>query len=352
MNAVTQQEATAVTEQHDRSRFLGGSDVAAVMGLSPWATPVELWMEKTGQAPREEPDAARRRLFERGHKLEPFIRDMVISKLQDMGCEVELLACNRRFADAQHPFLACEIDFELRLTGTVEIGGNEVTFDGEAINADAKSVSGFARKKWGQDSNEDVPIEYACQFMHGLGITGRRACLVAALRSFDDVDIYWTLRDDETIKGMREKCALFWNECVLTGVAPDPFTFSDIKILFPTDNGKRKEATPEIAQKVADLKRIGAMKRDLEAQEEDLKFEVGEFISPFAILSYDGQDLCTWKGQGDTRLDQKMLAEAVLYERNADTGEFSLIANPIAKFSRTKTIRVLRHVKPKKGSAA
>jgi len=36
----------------DRSRFLGGSDAAAVMGLSPWATPVELWMKKTGRAER------------------------------------------------------------------------------------------------------------------------------------------------------------------------------------------------------------------------------------------------------------------------------------------------------------
>jgi putative phage-type endonuclease len=350
VNALTKPEAAAVAEQHDRSKFLGGSDIAAVMGLSPWATPVELWMQKTGRGPREEPDEARKRMFERGHKLEPFIRDMVIAKLTDMGCEVELLAVNQRYADAEHPFLACEIDFELRLTGEVDIGGTVYQLKDEEINADAKSVSGFARKKWGTESNEDVPIEYAAQFMHGLGIRGRRFCLVAALRSFDDVDIYWTVRDDETIAAMREKAVLFWTKCVLGDEAPDPFTFSDIKLLFPSDNGQAAEATEEIAQKVSDLRRIKAAIGDLEEQEKLLQFDIGEFISPHSRLTFDGKDICTWKAQSDTRLDQSKLAEAEIYRKDADTGEFTLIPNPVGAFSRTKSIRVLRLVKPKKGS--
>lgn len=322
-------------QQLDRSRFLGGSDIAAVMGLSPWATPVELWMEKTGRTPKEAPDAARQRMFDRGHKLEPFIREMVIAKLEDMGCAVELLAINQRYADAQHPFLACEIDFELRLTGTVEIGGREVTFDGEEVNADAKSVSGFARKKWGTESNEDVPIEYAAQFMHGLGILGRRVCLVAALRSFDDVDIYWTMRDDETIAAMRENAVLFWNDCVLADKAPDPYTFSDIKLLFPTDNGQAAEATDEIAGKVSDLRRVKAAIKDLEDQAEALTFDIGNFISPHSALKYLGEEICTWKAQATTRVDLTRLKDE---------------APEIHKqFCKTTTGRVLRLKSPKKG---
>lgn len=317
-----------IPPEPDRSKFLGGSDVAAVMGLSPWSTPVELWMQKTGRMPREEPDAARQRMFDRGHKLEPFIRDMVIQKLEDLGVEVELIAVNRRFADATYPFLACEIDFELRLTGDVEIGDTVVSFRGEEVNADAKSVSGFARKKWGLDSNEDVPIEYAAQFMHGLGITGRRACLVAALRSFDDVDIYWTLRDDETISAMREKSALFWNGCVLADQAPDPVNFSDIKFLFPTDNGKFAEATDDIAEKVEKLRLVRDRKKDLEAHEEFLCFQIGNFIRPHSLLKHNGRDLCTWKAQSATRLDVARLKEAA--------------PQVFRQFANTTTTRVLR----------
>lgn len=323
-----------LAEQHDRSRFLGGSDIAAVIGLSPWATPVELWLQKTGRKPKEQPTREKQRMYERGHKLEPFIRDMVITKLEDMGCQVELLACNGRYPDREHPFLSCEIDFELRITGEVEIGGRLFTFDREEINADAKSVSGFARKKWGMDSNEDVPIEYAAQFMHGLGITGRRVCLVAALRSFDDVDIYWTVADDETIAAMRQKAVLFWNECVLADKAPDPYTFSDIKLLFPTDNGQAREATPEIAGKVAQLQQIKSRIKEWENAEEALTFEIGEFISPHASLTHEGRELCTFKAQGDTRIDVERMKEEA--------------AGIYRQFCRTKTIRVLRLKKPKK----
>lgn len=341
-------ETLVLAEQHDRTKFLGGSDAAAVMGLSPWATPVELWMQKTGRVQREVPDARRQRMFDRGHKLEPFIREMVIEKLQDEGLAVELVACNERYSDPEFDFMSCEIDFELRLTGVIAIGGVEVFFSGEHINADAKSVSGFARKKWGEVDTEDVPIEYAAQFMFGLMVTARRYCLVAALRSFDDVDIYWTVRDDETIGGMRPKLAEFWLQHVLADVPPDPMKFDDIKALFPLDDGMPVEADENIAKKVEQLRQVKEQLRDCEAAEDALRFVIADHISPHSRLTFKGRDLMTWKGQNDTRLDNDLLAAAEIYRRTPE-GEFERIKQPVAEFSRTKVIRVLRFVKPKKG---
>lgn len=332
--------------EHDRSRFLGGSDAAAVMGLSPWATPVELWQEKTGRVRKDPEDPIRKRILARGHRLEPFIREMVIDKLRDGGLDVEMLACNRRYTDPEHSFLSCEIDFELRVTGQVAIGDNVVELDHEHINCDAKSVSGFARKKWGDVDTEDVPIEYAAQFMHGLMVTGRRYCLVAALRSFDDVDIYWTVRDDETIAGMRPKLVSFWVDHVLADAPPDPMKFDDIKALFPLDNGLAIEATDDIRDKAAQLRQVRASLRDYTEAEEALKFDIAEYISPHTRLTIGGKDLMTWKGQNDTRLDQKLLEQAELYRRTEDG--YERIADPVAAFSRTKVIRVLRFTKGKK----
>ena len=322
------------TQQHDRSKFLGGSDAAGVMGLSPWATPVEVWMQKTGRAQRTPPDAAALKRYARGHALEPFIRDMVIGKLQDEhGLVVELLACNARYHDPEHHFLSCEIDFELRVTGSLLIGGQLVRFDGEHINADAKSVSGFARKKWGEVDTEDVPIEYAAQFMFGHMVTGRRYCLVAALRSFDDVDIYWTVRDDQTIAGMRAKLVDFWFNHVQADVPPDPLKFDDIKALFPLDDGQAVEATPEIVAKVEKLRSVKRAMRELEASEEILQIEIGWFISPHARLTCEGRDLLTWKAQASTQLDEKALR-----------AEHPAI---YAQYARTKPVRVIRFPREK-----
>lgn len=335
-----------VTTMPDRTRFLGGSDAAAVMGLSPWATPVELWQQKTGRVPREEPDAAALKRYERGHRLEPFIREMAVEKLRAMGLDVELIAINQRYVDPEHEFLSCEIDFELLLTGEVAIGGKPVVFDREHINADAKSVTGFARKKWGEEDSEDVPIEYAAQFMHGLMVTSRRYCLVAALRSFDDVEIFWVVRDDETIAGMRPKLVSFWRDHVLGDTPPDTYKFSDIKLLFPLDNGQAVDATQDVADMVLRLQTTKAEIKRLEEIEESLSFHIANFISPHAVLRFAGKEIATWKAQNDTRVSNELLAAAEIYTR-ADDGTYTRIPDPVSAFKRTKAIRVLRLKKGK-----
>jgi putative phage-type endonuclease len=304
-----------------RKTYLGGSDAAAILGVSPYATPVELWLEKTGQAAPKPFDPVRERIFARGKKLEPVVLDMVLDKLREQGHDVELLATNKRYTDPDYPFLSCEIDFELML-------------DGEHINGDCKTVTGFARRKWGEEDSEEVPIEYAAQFMHGLGITRRRKTLVAALIGLDDVAIYWTIADDETIEAMREKSITFWNDHVLAGVAPDTFTFDDVKLLFPVDNGLSIAASPEIAQKVVELEGIKYKIKTLEEREELLKHEIADFINPFSVLLFDGKEICSWKGQNDTRLDMEKFKD-----------EQPELFN---QYKRTKVIRVLRIKKAKK----
>jgi putative phage-type endonuclease len=299
----------------DRSKYLGGSEVAAIYGLSPYKTPVELWREKTGRAEREVFDVKKERILARGKRLEPVIIEMVIDKLTEQGHEVELLATNQRYKDALTPYLSCEIDFELLL-------------DGEHINGDCKTVIGFQRKKWGEEETEEVPIHYAAQFMYGLGITGRQKCLVAALIGLDDVAIYWVYRDQETIDAITGKARDFWENCVLADVAPDPIKFDDIKLLYPNDNGRSVEATPEIKDKVNDLRIVKDSIKQLEEKAELLTLDIGEFISPHAALTFEGREIATWKGQGHSSIDQKAL-------RAAHPGI-------VAEFTRSKTIRVLR----------
>lgn len=283
----------------NRKRYIGGSDAAAIMGVSPWATPVELWMQKTGQLSPPPVDPARERMFARGKRLEPIIVEMAIDKLRGQGHTVELVARNQRYVDPEFPFLSAEIDMELMI-------------DGELVNGDAKSVHGFARRKWGEEETEDIPIEYAAQFMHGLMVTpgNRQRCVVAALIGLDDVAIYWLNRDDETIAAMRAKEVAFWNDCVLGGAMPDPIVFNDIKALFPRDNGAAIEATADIAEKVKQLADIKARIKSLEDAEEALKFEIADFISPNARLTFHGRELASWKAQLTRRLDSKALATA------------------------------------------
>jgi predicted phage-related endonuclease len=238
---------------------------------------------------------------------------MTIDKLKDMGLQVELVAVNKRYQHPGKPYLACEIDFELVITGDVEIGDTTVSFISSHVNADAKSVTGFARKKWGEVGTDEVPIEYAAQFMHGLGITTRPWCLVAALRSFDDVDLFWVQYDVETIAAMQEKCIEFWEQHVLKDIPPDPLNFADVKLLYAKADplASMKACEDEaLVQRVYDLKKVTGAIKELEERAEVLKFEITREIGEATGLAFGGKPLCTWGNEKMTRFQQKEFAEA------------------------------------------
>lgn len=312
--------APLVTAQPDRAKFVGGSDVAAILGVSPWKSPYELWLQKTGRAPKEDVTPEQQKRFDRGHRLEPVVLDMLVDRLRDEGHEVEILARNARYIDPEHAFMGCEIDFELM-------------FDGEHVNGDCKTVHPFAAKKWGEEGTDEVPIEYAAQFMQGLGITGRNRCIVATLIGMDDLLIYWVERDEETITGIRKRVVEFWNECVIADVEPDPIDFDDCKEIYKKSNGGTIEADSKTRDAVYRLAEVKAKIKLLESEEEDLQFHITAFMQPNAILTAGGHEIASWKNQNDTRVDQKALKEEA--------------PEVYMQYSRTKEIRVLRLKKPK-----
>lgn len=299
----------------NRLGFIGGSDVAAILGVSPWKSPHELWLQKTGRAPREEVTPEQQKRFDRGHRLEPVVLEMLLDRLRDEGREVELLRTNERYIDAEYPFMACEIDFELML-------------DGEHVNGDCKTVHPFAAKKWGEEGTDEVPIEYAAQFMHGLGITGRDRCIVATLIGMDDLLIYEVQRDQETIDGIRGRVAQYWNECVIADVPPDPIDFDDAKAIYAKAAGTKIEATSEVRDAVFNLAEIKAKLKSFEETEKELSFRIADFMRPHSILTFGGHEIATWKNQDHTSLDQKLMAEE--------------LPDVTARYKRTKEIRVLR----------
>lgn len=67
-------EIDAIT---DRSNYIGGSDIPALMDISPYKTRYELLLEKAGL---KEIEPAENRYTEYGHYIEPFIRDYINEK--------------------------------------------------------------------------------------------------------------------------------------------------------------------------------------------------------------------------------------------------------------------------------
>lgn len=287
----------------DRAWFLGGSDAPAVLGLSPWQTPVELYQAKLdaqdGITPVV-PNEMRQRIFRRGHRLEPYIRDMVVERAAELGLRLDVSGVNIRYVDSEWGWLRAEIDFDALATGYAQIGGEFVEFDGEHINADCKSVGWAGRDEWGAEHTEDVPIHYAAQFMTGLMVTQRRYCLVASLPSFDQVRIHWVVRDEETIAAIRRKLVSFWCAHVLPRVPPDPINFADVKLLFSESDGSGMLATPELAHQLELLRAARDDKKAASLVEQQVSFAIASALGPrSAIFDNRGRVLATFKTDSD-----------------------------------------------------
>lgn len=292
---------------HDRRKFLGGSEIAAVLGISPWTTPVELWQAKTGRGKVRPVDPIREGILRRGRRLEPIVRAMAIDKLRERGLQVELVAKNKRYFDATLPWLTSEIDFEVILSGVAEVDGVEVRFNRELVTADCKTAAGFARRHWGEEDTDAMPVYYAAQFMSGLDLTGLDRCLCAALIGLDDVALYWISRDDVTIAAIRQRAKAFWVDHVLADVPPDAIKYSDISELYPVDNGRTLEATDDIAAVARQHRSLGLQVKALEAQRAGLALEIGDYLREFQTLTIEGRTAYTLNSSERTSVNLEAL---------------------------------------------
>lgn len=268
----------------DRTQFIGGSDVAAILGISKWKSPFQLYQEKIG-AFVEESSPMRDRVLSRGKRWEPIVVEMLVDELQAAGHEVEIIGRNERYRDPEFPFLACELDLELRI-------------DGEAVNGEMKTVHPFAAKDWGEEGSDEIPIYYAAQVMHGLMIKPRPRAIVAALIGADDLRIHWVDRDEQTIAGMRPRELEFWRR-IQNRDAPDPTEPSDVKWLYQRDGGQAMEADDALLLLCQQLKDAKRDLKELDARAEILATKIKGRMGDAAALLYRGERLATWKNNKD-----------------------------------------------------
>ena len=192
-----------LTEQQikERKNYIGGSDCAAVLGMSRWGSPLTVWMEKTGQSEVKEENLA----MKLGNKLEQIVAELF---MEETGKKVRRV--NETVFHPDYPFIGANVDRKI---------------EGEDAILEIKTASGWKAKEW--DDNE-IPEEYILQVMHYLAVTGREKGYIAVLIGGNQ-DFKWKeiVRDNELVASIIEKEVLFWNNYVVPKVMPMTFTSID-----------------------------------------------------------------------------------------------------------------------------
>jgi len=275
-------------EPHNRALFIGSSDCAAILGVSPWSTAYDVYLRKTpGYVPEElEPEKAK--VLRRGTRMEPYILQCVAEEL-----DLEIVARGKRYIDRDDSFICAEIDAEF------------IDEDGTVQNMEIKTASQYTAKNW-----DDVPTYYQAQAMHGLMVTGRQRVLFVVLIGSDDLRTFWLERDEEIIQYIREMENEFWYNNVIAKVAPEPKTAADVMKMFTKVVPGGVEASFEVLQAVTKLKDLKAQEKNLKKAKEEVENEVKLAIGAYEALTFQGKVLATWKSSPANHFDTTALKEA------------------------------------------
>ncbi|MEN7528919.1 lambda-exonuclease family protein [Cupriavidus sp. DL-D2] len=203
-----------------RKRGIGGSDAAAAVGLNPYKSQLELWLEKTGrdaELSKPDPNDTREPVYW-GTLLEPIV---AAAYTQQTGHRVRRV--NAILQHAVHPFMLANLDREVVGVPDVQI-------------LECKTAGEFGVRHW----QDGVPEYVQLQVQHQLAVTGKQAADVAVLLCGQALDVHRIERDDALIAQLIELEGQFWRY-VETDTPPsgDGSESADgaLRCLYPRDTG-------------------------------------------------------------------------------------------------------------------
>lgn len=256
-----------------RRTGIGGSDVAAILGLSRYATPLSVYQEKRGEIePQADNDAMRW-----GRYLEPVVRQ---AYADETGNEVRVID-----QIVRHPIYEHMI---ANLDGFVipEAGPRRVFEAKTARTADG----------WGEPGSDQIPQPYLLQVQHYMAVTGFIVADVAVLIGGSDFRLYEVPEDRELQEMLVGAEHDFWQR-VQRGDPPEPVTVADAVARW----GRSSRADLVMADDaaLAAVKQLHALKArrvEMDAEEDAARAIVMKTLGESdTLVDPAGRALCTWK---------------------------------------------------------
>ncbi len=180
-----------------RNKGVGGSEVATIMGLNPYSSPLELWLLKTGRA--EPKDLSNNHAVEWGNRLE----SVVGKKYADNHKDRKVRRVNAVLRSIERPWAQASLDYEV-----IENGRSGIL---EIKTANSRKAD---------DWKDGVPLYYLTQVTHYMSVTNRDFADVSVLIGGNDYREYRIERDEEDIQAVNKAVDTFWNDFVLTDSMP------------------------------------------------------------------------------------------------------------------------------------
>ena len=274
-----------------RQGGIGSSDAAAAVGLCPYKSQLELWMEKTGRTPTEDAPPGMEDPRYWGTLLEPYV---AVAYSQQTNRKVRKV--NAVLQHPSFPYMLANIDREVVGCPDVQI-------------LECKTAGEWGSKLW----RDGVPEYVQLQVQHQLAVTNQQAVDVAVLLCGQRLEIHRIERDEDVIARLMVLEARFW-QYVTTDIEP-PADGSEsagkaLRQLYPgggntLDFCENRGLSDAFAELVA-------LKDELEVRgkhAEQLKQTLQQAMGDAARAVFATGEVSFKRAQDGTSLDTKRLAQ-------------------------------------------
>lgn len=262
----------------ERSSYLGATDVAAIVGVHPYKTPLGVFREKKGL----EPPLKMNQPMAHGCNLELYVAQCY-SRITGRK-----LHKSRFYRDKKIPYFAANPDYEVRGERPLRL-------------VECKTAGFFAGQIFGENI-DSIPDQYLIQCMWQLAITKRQVCDLAVLIGGQDFRIYTIERDEELIKMLKSQADNWWKTYILSD-CPPPITGEKpdseyVKNEYPTSCDNILYAGPDLDDICLELKKAREVAKAAATEEERLTNIVKLAMGSSGELQFSGGKI-TWKTNGN-----------------------------------------------------
>ena len=276
-----------------RKQGIGSSDAAAAVGLNPYKSQLELWLEKTGRdenLPKVDPHDEESPMYW-GNILEPIVAAHYTKRT---GNRVRRI--NAVLQHPEHPWMLANIDREV-------VGAPDV----QLLECKTAGIQGAWL--W----RDGVPEYVQLQVQHQLAVTGKAAADVALLLGGQELQIFRIDRDEELIAQLITLEREFWGY-VERGQAP-PADGSDsadraLRALYPRDTGftlnlKHDLVMGAVFSDLLAVREVLATNTALEAQ---LKQAIQQRMGDSSRAVFENGEVSFKRSRDGTQIDTARLA--------------------------------------------
>ena len=263
---VVVEDITKLTEKEwrqFRTLGIGGSDAAAVCGISPWKTARDLYEEKVNLLPSSEDGWVAKEI---GKRLEELVVQIFMKQTG-----LKPYAVRKMFRHPLYPFMTANVDFFVEIEGRIYI-------------IECKTSFSYHMDEW-EDGR--IPRHYELQGRHYMAVANVQGGIFLCLHgNSEDTFIERRLdRDLDQEEELIEQEAYFWNQCVQMGRPPAYTESADLVLKSIRERLEIREKQQimlpaQLSENVAAFLKLKEKKSELDQQSKQLEEQMKLTYAP------------------------------------------------------------------------